>query len=144
MYAQSSGPTVDEAKVVKTDLARIGIAVEIRSFPGEQLFQRLFTPGEPYYLGFFLMGAAMRARQVPTVLFCVLFAGIPLLIGCATALPWAPFVHVPLGLIAGWLGWANGGDNRGPSRKSSRGTTSPWWDSGWLGGAWSSFPRRAR
>ena len=50
MYAQSSGPTVEEAKVVKTDIARIGIAVEIRSFPGEQLFQRLFTPGEPYDL----------------------------------------------------------------------------------------------
>jgi ABC-type oligopeptide transport system substrate-binding subunit len=50
MYAQSSGPTVEEAKIVKTNLARIGIAVEIRQFPGEQLFQRLFTPGEPYDL----------------------------------------------------------------------------------------------
>lgn len=50
MYAQSSGPTVEEAKIVKTDLARIGIDVEIRLFPGEQLFQRLFTPGEPYDL----------------------------------------------------------------------------------------------
>jgi peptide/nickel transport system substrate-binding protein len=50
MYAQNSGPTVAEAKIVKTDLARIGIDVEIREFPGEQLFQRLFTPGEPYDL----------------------------------------------------------------------------------------------
>src|SRR6266851_581275 len=50
MYAQSSGPSVEEAKIVKTDLARIGIDVEIRSFPGEQFFQRLFTPGEPYDL----------------------------------------------------------------------------------------------
>jgi ABC-type oligopeptide transport system substrate-binding subunit len=50
MYAQTSGPTVEEAKIVKTDLARIGINVEIRSFPGEQFFQRLFTLGEPYDL----------------------------------------------------------------------------------------------
>jgi ABC-type oligopeptide transport system substrate-binding subunit len=50
MYAQNSGPTVEEARVVKTDLAKIGIDTEIREFPGEQLYRRLFTPGEPYDL----------------------------------------------------------------------------------------------
>jgi ABC-type oligopeptide transport system substrate-binding subunit len=50
LYAQSTGPSVEEAKIVKADLAKIGVNVEIREFPGEQLFERLFTPGEPYDL----------------------------------------------------------------------------------------------
>ncbi len=50
MYTQNRGPSVEEALAVKRDLAKIGIDVEIREFPGEQLFQRLFTPGEPYDL----------------------------------------------------------------------------------------------
>ena len=54
LYAQNSGPAVEESKVVKADLTRIGLDVEIREFPGEQLFARLATPGEPYDLA--LMG----------------------------------------------------------------------------------------
>lgn len=50
LYGQISGATVAEADIVRRDLRRIGVDVEIRRFPGEQLFTRLFTPGEPYDL----------------------------------------------------------------------------------------------
>jgi uncharacterized protein len=90
-------------------------------------------------IGSFLMGAAIRAGQGSAIGFCLFFAGIPLLIGCLAALPWAPLVHIPLGLIAGWLGWASAGQDRGSRRKSDWGASAgPWWDSGWSGGTGSS------
>jgi peptide/nickel transport system substrate-binding protein len=56
LYAQDTGPTVAEAQIVRSDLQKIGIKVEIRQFPGEQLFERLFSLGEPYDLA--LVGTA--------------------------------------------------------------------------------------
>jgi peptide/nickel transport system substrate-binding protein len=50
LYGQSTGPSVAEADIVRDDLARIGITVDIRRFPGEQLFTRLFDLHEPYDL----------------------------------------------------------------------------------------------
>lgn len=72
LYAQNSGPAVGEAAVVKSDLAKIGIDVEIRLFPGEQFFERLFTPNEPYDLA--LTGWSADYED-PYAFLNVLFAG---------------------------------------------------------------------
>jgi peptide/nickel transport system substrate-binding protein/oligopeptide transport system substrate-binding protein len=50
LYAQDNPPNVAQAQVLTKDLARIGIHVETKTFPGPQLFARLFTPGEPWDL----------------------------------------------------------------------------------------------
>jgi peptide/nickel transport system substrate-binding protein len=40
-----------QAQIVKQNLAKIGIRVEIKSFPGVTLFEKLATPGEPFDIG---------------------------------------------------------------------------------------------
>jgi uncharacterized protein len=101
-------------------------------------------------LGSFFLGAGLRAREGTMIPFGALFVGIPVLLGCVLALPWAPLVHLPLALVLGWLGWRTGGNQRGSRRGRSRGWT--WdtlgqsaWDWGgtvgggsWSGGGWSS------
>jgi uncharacterized protein len=100
--------------------------------------------------GSYMLGAGIGQRVVALVPFSLLFIAIPFLIGLAVAAPWAPIVHVPVGLVLGWLGWRTGRDNlRGPRQGSSGGWNWPapgvnTWDwsnsagsSGWSGGGFS-------
>lgn len=92
-------------------------------------------------VGCFLLGASLRSGgcQIPSLLF---FIGFPFLIGLAVAFPWAPLLHVPLGLIAAWLGWRFGNINRRRGRRTwdwGTGAGTWGWPSGdWSGGGWSS------
>jgi ABC-type transport system substrate-binding protein len=52
LYTQDSGPGVPQAQIVKADLKRIGIDVTIKEFPGPVMFQKIFTPREPWDLTF--------------------------------------------------------------------------------------------
>ena len=100
--------------------------------------------------GSFVLGAGLAKRVGCLVPFGLLFIAIPFLIGLSIAFPWAPIVHVPVGLSLGWLGWKAGQDNRlGPGQRSPGGWnwTAPGvntWDwgsslgnSGWSGGGFS-------
>jgi len=40
-----------QAQIVKQNLARIGIRVEVKAFPGVALFEKLATPGAPFDIG---------------------------------------------------------------------------------------------
>ena len=48
LYIQDKGPSVPQAQLLQDELKRIGIAVQIKAFPGPAYFQRIFTPDEPY------------------------------------------------------------------------------------------------
>jgi uncharacterized protein len=100
--------------------------------------------------GSYIVGTGLAKPVGPLVPFGSLFIAIPFLIGLGVAFPWAPIVHVPVGLALGWLGWQAGRDNhRGPGQRSGRGWnwTGPavsTWDwgnsagtSGWSGGGFS-------
>jgi peptide/nickel transport system substrate-binding protein len=50
LYTHDSGRTVPAGKIVQRDLARIGISVTIKQFPGEQYFTRIFNLQEPFDL----------------------------------------------------------------------------------------------
>jgi len=50
LYVANVGPTLAAARVVKRDLARIGVSVEVREFPFDQLLTRLSNLREPYDL----------------------------------------------------------------------------------------------
>ena len=100
--------------------------------------------------GSFVLGAGLAQRGgclIPQSLF---FVAIPFLIGWSIAFPWAPIVHVPLGLVMGWLGWQARRNHFG--RRPGRSTggwlgSAPTWDtwdwgssagsSGWSGGGFS-------
>lgn len=98
--------------------------------------------------GSFAFGAALAKRVGCFVPFSLFFVVIPFLIGLAIAFPWAPLVHVPVGLLLGWLGWQAGNDR---FRGSGQTTPGGWvwgtpgvntWDwgnssSGWSGGGFS-------
>src|SRR5262245_50447906 len=72
--------------------------------------------------GSYFLGAALAQRIGGLVPFSLLFIAVPFLIGLAIASPWAPIVHVPLGLIVGWLGWKVGKDQlRRPRQRQSSG-----------------------
>ncbi len=45
-------PAPEQAQIVKNDLARIGLHVEIQTFPSTTYFARLDTPGEPFDLAY--------------------------------------------------------------------------------------------
>ncbi len=45
-------PAPEQAQIVKNDLARIGLHVEIQTFPSTTYFARLYTPGEPFDLAY--------------------------------------------------------------------------------------------
>jgi len=99
-------------------------------------------------IGSFALGVSLN--QPPGCLVPPVFVLIPFLIGCAIAFPWAPLVHVPLGLLMAWLGWKVRQDNRRRPRRRSSGNwteTSPDWNtwswgnssfgSDWSGGGFS-------
>jgi uncharacterized protein len=99
--------------------------------------------------GSYFLGAALAQRTIGLIPFSLLFISVPFLIGLAIAAPWAPILHVPLGLITGWFGWSIGKDQlRRPRSRSTRdwdwapGTST--WDwgsassSGWSGGGFTS------
>jgi len=50
LYTCTISPCDAQAQIIKANLAAIGIDVQVRSFPPEQLFHRLATKGEPYDL----------------------------------------------------------------------------------------------
>lgn len=65
--------------------------------------------------GSFLLGAGLAKRVGCLIPFSLLFIVIPFLIGLSVAFPWAPLVHVPIGLVLGWLGWKASQDRLGGS-----------------------------
>lgn len=53
LYTLDTPPGPAQAQIVETDLAAIGLKVQIKTFPAATLFSRLATPGEPFDLGYF-------------------------------------------------------------------------------------------
>jgi YVTN family beta-propeller protein len=52
LYTINIPPFPEQAQIVKTDLAAIGIRVQIKAFPEVTFFARMATPGEPFDLGY--------------------------------------------------------------------------------------------
>jgi YVTN family beta-propeller protein len=52
LYTLDSFPAPEQAQIVKNDLARIGIEVQIHTFPSSAFFAQLATPGEPFDLAY--------------------------------------------------------------------------------------------
>ncbi|MGH2869620.1 MAG: hypothetical protein ACRDNK_18895, partial [Solirubrobacteraceae bacterium] len=52
LYTINVAPFPEQAQIVKTDLAAIGLQVQVKTFPLTTLFARLATPGEPFDLGY--------------------------------------------------------------------------------------------
>lgn len=52
LYTLDFQPGIEQAQVVKNDLARIGIRVQIKTFPSTVFFSRLGKPGEPFDLAY--------------------------------------------------------------------------------------------
>lgn len=52
LYTLDTPPSPEQAHIVRTDLAAIGIHVQIKIFPSATLFSRLATPGQPFDLGY--------------------------------------------------------------------------------------------
>jgi peptide/nickel transport system substrate-binding protein len=53
LYTRDYPPWTDAAEIVKNDLARIGVEVDIKSFPGTLSLLKMATRGEGFDLGFF-------------------------------------------------------------------------------------------
>jgi uncharacterized protein len=96
--------------------------------------------------GAFVLGLGLSGRTLRVIPACSLFIAVPFLIGLCIASPWAPLVHVPVGLVLGWLGWRAGQNMSRGSRRRSPGDwdwTTPgantwdWGGSGWSGGGFS-------
>jgi ABC-type transport system substrate-binding protein len=51
LYTCSAPPCAQQAQIVKTDLAAIGIRVEVKTFPDPTLDVKYATPGEPFDIG---------------------------------------------------------------------------------------------
>jgi YVTN family beta-propeller protein len=51
LYTCNVSPCPEQAQIVKTDLAAIGLRVEVNTFPADTLFTKLATPGEPFDMG---------------------------------------------------------------------------------------------
>ena len=51
LYVSTVAAPLAQAAIVRTDLERIGLDVEIRPFPTPVLFEKLQTPGEPFDIG---------------------------------------------------------------------------------------------
>jgi ABC-type transport system substrate-binding protein len=51
LYTLSTPVDVAQAQVLRQSLARIGIALEVKQFPIQVLFEKLSTPGEPFDIG---------------------------------------------------------------------------------------------
>ena len=78
-------------------------------------------------IGTFIGGVGIRRGTIPQILFGLFFAGIPFLMGFLMAAPLAPIIHIPLGLLMGFLGWrAGSGSFRGTGSRTL-GIPSPGW-----------------
>jgi peptide/nickel transport system substrate-binding protein len=64
LYAQVASPGPEQAQIVKNDLARVGLQVQIELFPSAAFFSRLTTPGEPFDLAYdgWIADYPIRAR----------------------------------------------------------------------------------
>jgi peptide/nickel transport system substrate-binding protein/oligopeptide transport system substrate-binding protein len=51
LYTLSTPVDVAQAEVLRQNLARIGLALEVKQFPIQVLFEKLSTPGEPFDIG---------------------------------------------------------------------------------------------
>ena len=51
LYTCKVSPCPEQAQIVKTDLAAIGLRVEVNALPSDKLFTKLATPGEPFDMG---------------------------------------------------------------------------------------------
>ncbi len=51
LYTCNFSPCPEQAQIVKTDLAAIGLNVQIKTFAEDKMFAREATPGEPFDLG---------------------------------------------------------------------------------------------
>lgn len=148
-YADGLNAAVDKISLIveKNEPAAANLRQPVRQ--GDQLsivaMLSLFVAA-----GSFILGAGLAKRIGCLLPFSLLFIAIPFLIGLSVAFPWAPIVHLPVGLVLGWLGWRAGQDNiGGPRERSPRGWnwTAPsfnTWDwgssagsSGWSGGGFS-------
>lgn len=93
-------------------------------------------------VGSFMAGFGIGSRTGVLIAMGLLFVVIPFIIGLMVAFPAAPVCQVPLGLMAGLLGWNAGQGDRGfkGRRRPSDWTTPGWntWDWGSTGGGWSS------
>jgi ABC-type transport system substrate-binding protein len=50
LYTCDAYPCQEQAQIIKTDLAAIGLQVQIKTFPSSKLYTRETTPGEPFDL----------------------------------------------------------------------------------------------
>jgi ABC-type transport system substrate-binding protein len=50
LYICEAAPCDQQAQIIKTDLAAIGIKLQVKAYPDQTLFTKLATPGEPYDL----------------------------------------------------------------------------------------------
>jgi peptide/nickel transport system substrate-binding protein len=48
LYTCTVTPCAEQAQIVKTDLAAIGLRVEVKTLPFDALYSKLATPGEPF------------------------------------------------------------------------------------------------
>jgi peptide/nickel transport system substrate-binding protein len=54
LYTRSDLPVaVIQAQIVKANLARLGLSIEIKAIPAPAYYQRLLTPGEPFDIAWF-------------------------------------------------------------------------------------------
>lgn len=51
LYTCNASPCDEQAQIIKTDLAAVGLRVEVKAFPIGTLFTKLATPGEPFDMG---------------------------------------------------------------------------------------------
>jgi YVTN family beta-propeller protein len=51
LYTCNASPCGEQAQIIKTDLAAIGLRVEVKAFPTGTLFTKLATRGEPFDIG---------------------------------------------------------------------------------------------
>ena len=50
LYTCDASPCPEQAQIVKNNLAKIGLQVQVKTFPSDKLFAREATPGEPFDL----------------------------------------------------------------------------------------------
>ena len=48
LYTCDQAPCVEQAQIIKTDLAAIGLRVEVKAYPDQTLYAKTATPGEPF------------------------------------------------------------------------------------------------
>jgi len=86
-------------------------------FPASLIFTGFL--GVFVLIGGFLIGLGLGSRVVPLCLFGLFFGGLPALMGMQIV-NWGPYVHFPMGLMGGRLGWLAGVSQRESTRKSKK------------------------